>query len=100
MEKSIMVTNIFKEIRRKKILDGVSFEAKKGELIFILGPPGSGKTTLLKIIAGLEKQDAGSVFINGVKVDELPPYERKISMVFETLALYSNMTVFANIACP
>ncbi|MEM4537432.1 MAG: ATP-binding cassette domain-containing protein [Thermosphaera sp.] len=100
LEKSIMVTNIFKEIRRKKILDGVSFEAKKGELIFILGPPGSGKTTLLKIIAGLEKQDAGSVFINGVKVDELPPYERKISMVFETLALYSNMTVFANIACP
>ncbi|MEM2009610.1 MAG: ABC transporter ATP-binding protein [Thermosphaera sp.] len=100
MEKSIMVTNISKEIRRKKILDGVSFEAKKGELIVILGPPGSGKTTLLKIIAGLEKQDAGSVFINGVKVDELPPYERKISMVFETLALYSNMTVFDNIASP
>ncbi|MGB9827707.1 ABC transporter ATP-binding protein [Thermosphaera chiliense] len=100
MEKALIVSEIVKKIRGKEVLKNVSFEVEKGQLLVLLGPPGSGKTTLLKIIAGLEKQDSGSIYINGVRVDETPPYERKVSMVFETLALYSHMTVYENIASP
>lgn len=100
MKKALIVSEIVKKIRGKEVLKSVTFEVEKGQLLVLLGPPGSGKTTLLKIIAGLEKQDSGSIYINGEKVDDKPPYERKVSMVFETLALYSNMTVYENIASP
>jgi multiple sugar transport system ATP-binding protein len=94
------VRNISKRRGDKVILDNVSFSVRRGEVFVILGPPGSGKTTLLKIIAGLEAQDLGDIMINGEIVNMLPPYRRNVAMVFETLALYANMTVFENIASP
>jgi len=94
------VRNISKRRGGKVILDNVSFSVRRGEVFVILGPPGSGKTTLLKIIAGLEAQDLGDIMINGEIVNMLPPYRRNVAMVFETLALYANMTVFENIASP
>ncbi|MCX8199161.1 MAG: ABC transporter ATP-binding protein [Sulfolobales archaeon] len=96
----IQVKNIVKTYNGKIVLNNISFALKRGELLAILGPPGSGKTTLLKIIAGLVKQDAGDVIINGRIVNDLPPYERGVSLVFETLALYPNMSVYENIASP
>lgn len=96
----IQVKGIQKTYNGRRVLDNVSFTLKKGELLVILGPPGSGKTTLLKIIAGLIKQDSGDVIINGRLANDLPPYERRVSLVFETLALYSNMSVYENIASP
>lgn len=96
----IVLENVSKSYRGVKVLDNISFELGKGKLLVILGPPGSGKTTLLKIIAGLEKQDSGHVYIEGKVVDDIPPYERKVAMVFETLALYSHLTVYENIASP
>lgn len=100
LNKYIVLENISKSYRGVKALDGVSIEIEKGRLLAILGPPGSGKTTLLKIVAGLEKQDSGHVYISGKVVDDVPPYERKVAMVFETLALYSHLTVYENIASP
>ncbi|MEM4620044.1 MAG: ABC transporter ATP-binding protein [Desulfurococcaceae archaeon] len=100
MNKYIVLENITKSYKNVKALDGISLEIEKGKLLAILGPPGSGKTTLLKIIAGLERQDSGHVYIDGKIVDNVPPYGRKIAMVFETLALYSHLTVYENIASP
>ncbi len=84
----------------RRILDNVSFKLDRGELLVILGPPGSGKTTLFKIIAGFEAPDSGRVLINGEDVTNLPPSQRPLSMMFETLALYANMTAYENIASP
>lgn len=100
LNKYIVLENISKSYRNVKALDNISFELEKGKLLAVLGPPGSGKTTLLKILAGLERQDSGHVYINGKIVDNIPPYERKVAMVFETLALYSHLTVYENIASP
>ena len=70
------------------------------EFITILGPSGCGKSTLLRIIAGLEPQSAGTVAIDGLSVDGLPPDRRDIAMVFQSYALYPHLTVAENIAVP
>ncbi|MEO8137443.1 MAG: ABC transporter ATP-binding protein, partial [Betaproteobacteria bacterium] len=66
----------------------------------LVGPSGCGKSTLLRIIAGLERQDSGTVSIGGASVDHLRPHERKVAMVFQNYALYPHMSVFENIALP
>jgi putative spermidine/putrescine transport system ATP-binding protein len=76
----------------------VSFRVGKGELVSLLGPSGCGKTTTLHIIAGFIKPDTGKVTISGVSVNNLPPYLRKIGLVFQDYALFPNMNVFNNIA--
>lgn len=79
-------------------LDGFSLNVKDGEFVTILGPSGSGKSTLLRIIAGLERQDKGDVFINGDNVNRLSPQERDVAFVFQSYALYPHMDAFENIA--
>src|SRR2546423_3344037 len=81
-------------------VDGVDLATKEGEFLVLLGPSGCGKTTLLRMIAGLEKQTSGDIVIGGKVVNELPPRERKIAMVFQSYALYPHMTVQKNIAFP
>ncbi len=73
---------------------------EEGEFLVLLGPSGCGKTTLLRMIAGLEEQTEGDIFIGGELVNDLPPRARKIAMVFQSYALYPHMTVFKNIAFP
>jgi len=68
--------------------------------VVLLGPSGSGKTTLLRLIAGLEKPDAGSIYIDGRDVTRLPVWKRDIGIVFQNYALYPHLTVFDNIAMP
>lgn len=81
-----------------KASDNVSFGIEKGRLIGLLGPSGSGKTTILRMLAGLEKQDSGDIFIDGKNVNDLPPSERGIGFVFQSYALFPFMTVYDNIA--
>ena len=75
-----------------------SLKAKEGEFLTLLGPSGCGKTTTLRIIAGFEKPDRGEVLFNGKVMNEIPPYERNIGIVFQDYALFPHMTVFKNIA--
>ena len=81
-------------------VDGVDLATEEGEFLVLLGPSGCGKTTLLRMIAGLEKQTSGDIVIGGKVVNELPPRERKIAMVFQSYALYPHLTVAKNIAFP
>jgi len=81
-------------------LDDVSFEIQDGEFFVLLGPTGAGKTTTLRIIAGLEKQDEGSVEFDGEPVDDLAPPDRDVAFVFQQYSLYPTMTVFDNLAFP
>lgn len=79
-------------------LDDINLQIKKGEFVCLLGPSGCGKTTLLRIIAGLEKPTAGEVYINGENATNYPPSRRNFGIVFQSYALFPNMTVRQNIA--
>lgn len=94
------LVNIEKNYGTKKVLNGISLRVEKGEFFVILGPSGEGKTTLLRILAGIEKPDAGKVLIDGRDETDIPPNKRNIAMVFQSYALYPNMTVAGNIAFP
>ncbi|MCC8152058.1 MAG: ABC transporter ATP-binding protein [Lachnospiraceae bacterium] len=76
----------------------VTFQVEEGRLVALLGPSGSGKTTILRMIAGLEHQDNGDIYINGELVNNLQPHERGIGLVFQNYALFPYLTVFDNIA--
>jgi iron(III) transport system ATP-binding protein len=78
-------------------LDAVSLEVEAGKLVCFLGPSGCGKTTLLRVIAGLEAQDAGSIEIAGRDVSHLPPAQRDFGIVFQSYALFPNLTVMQNV---
>jgi ABC-type sugar transport system ATPase subunit len=75
-------------------------EVEDGELVTILGPSGCGKSTLLRLIAGLERPDAGEIRLDGVRIDPLPPGARDVAMVFQSYALYPHMTVRENVEFP
>ena len=94
----IELKNINKNFGDFKASDNVSFGIEKGKLIGLLGPSGSGKTTILRILAGLEKQDSGDIYIDGKNVNTLPVNERGIGFVFQNYALFPFKTVFDNIA--
>jgi len=79
-------------------LRGVSLSVAEGEFVCFLGPSGCGKTTLLRIIAGLEPQSVGVVRMAGRDVSALPPRHRNYGIVFQSYALFPNLTVARNIA--
>ena len=78
----------------------MDMEIKRGEFIVFVGPSGCGKTTLLRMIAGLESISSGEVIMDGRTVNQVPPKNRDIAMVFQNYALYPNMKVKDNIAFP
>ena len=80
-----------------RAVDDVSFEAAAGKMLVLLGPSGCGKSTTLRLIAGLEAATAGRVRIGGVDVTHLPPAERRVSMVFQSYALFPHLSVAENI---
>jgi multiple sugar transport system ATP-binding protein len=80
------------------IVKGVDLAIEKGEFMVMVGPSGCGKSTLLRLIAGLEPADAGDIVFEGRRVNELPPRERDVGMVFQSYALYPHMTVRENLA--
>ncbi len=94
----VEMKNINKTFGDFKASDHISFGIEKGKLIGLLGPSGSGKTTILRMLAGLEYPDAGDIFINGSRVNDLPASKRGIGFVFQNYALFRYMTVHDNIA--
>jgi putative spermidine/putrescine transport system ATP-binding protein len=80
-----------------KALDGLNLALEPGELVALLGPSGCGKTTALRIVAGLETETAGDIFVNGVRFNLTPAHERDMGMVFQSYSLFPNMTVSENI---
>jgi multiple sugar transport system ATP-binding protein len=83
-----------------RAVDGIDLEVKDGELLVLLGPSGCGKTTLMRLCAGLEQLTAGTILIDSQTMNNVPPRERGIAMVFQSYALYPHMKVFDNIAFP
>ncbi len=79
-----------------QVLRDINLDIKKGELIVFVGPSGCGKSTLLRMIAGLEKITGGTLEIDGQRVNDVPPAQRGIAMVFQSYALYPHMTVRDN----
>ena len=79
-------------------LKGVDLEIAQGEFVCFLGPSGCGKTTLLRIIAGLEAQSAGRIEQAGRDISRLPPSARDYGIVFQSYALFPNLTVADNVA--
>ena len=94
----VEMRNIYKQYGNFRASDNVSFGIEKGKLAALLGPSGSGKTTLLRMIAGLENPNAGDIFIDGKRVNDIPAAKRGIGFVFQSYALFRYMTVFDNIA--
>jgi iron(III) transport system ATP-binding protein len=78
-------------------LEGVDLDISPGEFVCFLGPSGCGKTTLLRIIAGLERQSAGTIHQAGRDISHLPPTQRDYGIVFQSYALFPNLTVFDNV---
>lgn len=78
------------------VLNNINLDIEKGELIVFVGPSGCGKSTLLRMIAGLEKISDGTLEIDGTVVNDVPPAQRGIAMVFQSYALYPHMTVRDN----
>jgi len=89
-----------KSFNEARIIKGIDLEVSEGEFVVFVGPSGCGKSTLLRMIAGLEEVTAGAIEIGGKVVNDLPPVQRGIAMVFQSYALYPHMTVFENIAFP
>jgi len=85
------VTKRFGEILA---LNDVNLFVDDGEFFVVVGPNGSGKTTLLRVIAGLVAPDAGDVYIEGIKANELPPWQRGVRMVFQGYALFPHLRVY------
>ncbi|MBW3510375.1 MULTISPECIES: ABC transporter ATP-binding protein [Janthinobacterium] len=81
-----------------EVLKGIDIEIKDGQFLILVGGSGSGKSTLLNMVAGLESVTSGEILIDGKVVNDLPPKDRDIAMVFQSYALYPSMTVRENIA--
>ncbi len=82
---------------RVYVFKGLDLDIRKGEFTVLVGPSGCGKSTLLRMIAGLESVSGGDLLFDGLRVNELPPVERGVAMVFQNYALYAHMTVHDNI---
>ena len=93
----LSIRNIAKSFGKNPVLRNVSLEIAEGEFLTILGESGSGKTTLLRIIAGFESADSGSIWMEGQRLDALPPYRRRVNTVFQHYALFPHLTVEENV---
>ena len=94
----IAVQDLTKRFGPLEVVGRASFSIAEGELFTLLGPSGCGKTTLLRLIAGFYAPDEGEVLFDGRRVNDVPPHERGIGMVFQNYALWPHMTVFDNVA--
>ena len=81
-----------------KIIHGIDLEIRRGEFVVFVGPSGCGKSTLMRMVAGLESISGGTISIDGRVVNDLPPRERDIAMVFQDYALYPHKSVYDNLA--
>jgi len=94
----LKIRSVNKSFHDTVALDDVSLDIYDGEFLFLLGPSGCGKTTLLRIIAGLEDSDQGMILEHCVDVTRYPPSRRNFGIVFQSYALFPNLTVFQKVA--
>ena len=95
---SVEVSSLRKSFGSFEVIHGVSIRVEDGEFVILVGPSGCGKSTLLRMIAGLESITSGELRIDGRVVNDVPPKDRDIAMVFQNYALYPHMTVRENMA--
>ncbi len=95
---SLTIKEIYKSFGQVEVLKDISLHILSGEFLVLVGPSGCGKSTLLNLIAGLETATRGEIFIEDRMVNEVSPKDRDIAMVFQTYALYPNMSVRKNIS--
>jgi multiple sugar transport system ATP-binding protein len=94
----VVVRDVEKAFGSTKVIHGINIDIADGEFVVLVGPSGCGKSTLLRMIAGLEEITGGSIWIGGRQVNNLPPKDRDVAMVFQNYALYPHMTVYDNMA--
>lgn len=90
--------NISKKWGARMLANNISLRVAPGEIVALLGPSGSGKSTLLRIAAGLEKADAGSVWMDGQDISSMPPEQRGFALMFQDFALFPHLNVLDNVA--
>ncbi|MDE0347346.1 MAG: sn-glycerol-3-phosphate ABC transporter ATP-binding protein UgpC [Boseongicola sp.] len=95
---NLLLTDVAKSYGTVDVLQDINLNIETGELVVFVGPSGCGKSTLLRMIAGLEKISGGTLEIDGMVVNDVPPAERGIAMVFQSYALYPHMTVRDNMS--
>ncbi|AKF53689.1 MULTISPECIES: polyamine ABC transporter ATP-binding protein [Pseudomonas] len=94
----VRIDRVTKKFDETVAVDDVSLQINKGEIFALLGGSGSGKSTLLRMLAGFERPTEGRIYLDGVDITDMPPYERPINMMFQSYALFPHMTVADNIA--
>jgi spermidine/putrescine transport system ATP-binding protein len=97
-EPFLKLVNICKSYDSVQVLRDFNFSINSGEFLSLLGPSGCGKTTIIRLIAGLEEPQSGSVFLDGKRIDGLPPHKRPVNTIFQNYALFPHMNVYDNIA--
>lgn len=97
-ETYLQIRQLSKQFGSFQAVHDISIDIEEGEFVCFLGPSGCGKTTLLRCIAGLETQSSGSIIQNNVDISTLPPSSRDFGIVFQSYALFPNLSVFSNIA--
>jgi multiple sugar transport system ATP-binding protein len=97
---NVELRNITKRFKDVTALEDISLSIQDGEFFVLLGPTGAGKTTTLRVIAGLEKQNAGDVLFDGESVNAFSPADRDVAFVFQQYSLYPTKTVYDNLAFP
>ena len=95
---TLTLSGIRKAYGDHPILHGIDLDIADGEFVVFVGPSGCGKSTLLRAICGLETVEAGDILLDGVRINDLPPAQRGLAMVFQSYALYPHMTVRENLA--
>lgn len=96
----VEIRNVSKAFGSTMAVNNVSLSLNRGDFLTIVGPSGCGKTTLLRMIAGFDAPTSGKILINEQAVEDVPPYQRTIGMVFQKLALFPHMTAYENVAFP
>jgi putative spermidine/putrescine transport system ATP-binding protein len=96
--KNLKLANVTKRFGNVIALDKFNFEVGVGELVALLGPSGCGKTTALRVVAGLENQDSGQVFVGDKDISSTPAHKRNMGMVFQAYSLFPNLTAEENVA--
>jgi putrescine transport system ATP-binding protein len=94
----VRIANVTKKFGDFTAVDNVSLDIRRGEIFCLLGGSGSGKTTLLRMLAGFERPTSGSIYIDGVDMSTIAPYDRPVNMMFQSYALFPHMTVEKNVA--
>nr|WP_269078922.1 ABC transporter ATP-binding protein [Planococcus halocryophilus] len=94
----VQIENLQKNYGTSTVLSSIDMSIERGEFVTLLGPSGCGKSTILRIIAGLTEATAGMVKIENKNMEKVPTKKREIGMVFQSYALFPNMTVHENVA--